>query len=114
MKKKTLFISLFSSLFLAVALIIFVVNHKGNPIQTGIAPEYQVIEKAMAIEFARTYIIKNDIEVIDINNPSEVIEDKDAEYWNISFEVEQEPVPLPPFRSFNVHYSGKTYEVPRR
>ena len=47
-----------------------------------------------------------------IDNPSNIYEYDD--FWTISFDVEKEPVPLPPVRRFNVHKdTGRTYEAPR-
>ena len=75
--------------------------------------EKKSISKEEAIKLVQNYIRKQNINVIDINTPSEIRGEHD-DFWSISYAIEQEPVVLPPFRSFNVHKDdGRTYEVPR-
>ena len=70
------------------------------------------IDRQTTIAYAQDYLRKNNIDVLDINNPHEVIERDD--YWYVSFEIKPESVPLPPYRSFNVDKkTGETYEIPR-
>lgn len=70
------------------------------------------IDRQTAIAYAQDHIRKNDIEVIDINNPHEVIEYDD--YWYVSFDIKTEPDPLPPYRIFNVDKkTGTIEEQPR-
>jgi hypothetical protein len=70
------------------------------------------ILKEEAVRSVQNYIKERNIKVIDINAPSEIKEHED--FWSISYDIEQERVPLPPVRTFNVHKdTGETYEVPR-
>ncbi len=68
------------------------------------------ILKEEAIKLVQDYIRKQNIKVIDINTPSEIREYDDS-WVSITYAIEQEPVFLPPFRSFNVHKdTGEIYE----
>ncbi|MCF7892190.1 MAG: hypothetical protein K9L87_03290 [Candidatus Omnitrophica bacterium] len=84
-----------------------IINERGNEYKVNI-----IITKERAIILVKNYIKKHNIEVIDINTPLEISENEDC--WNISYNIKQEPIILPPIRSFNVHKdTGYTYEVPR-
>ncbi len=71
-----------------------------------------VSDKEEAIGMAQQFVRNFDIEVLDIGNPVGVIDQGDV--WHIIFATPQEPDPLPPFRSFNIHKdTGDIYEVPQ-
>ncbi len=69
-------------------------------------------DKTNAIEVVKVFITRNNIEVIDIENPVEVTDQGDV--WHIIFNAPQSPDALPPFRGFNIHKdTGAVYETPR-
>jgi len=87
-------------------------NFTSNTIVIEVVEKKIEINREKAIKLVQDYIRKNNINVKDINTPSEVREHDDS--WSISYAIEQEPVPLPPFRSFNIDKdTGETYEIPR-
>jgi len=114
MNKKSILLTLaIVTILVASSIVLITNNNKEGNNKTNVNTENQVVDKNTAIKLVQEYIRENNITVIDISVPIDIREDKDNGIWSMSFEIEQEPVPLPPFRSFNVHKDGRTYEVPR-
>jgi hypothetical protein len=77
-------------------LIFYFFNMKIDKTHNDIHAFCPVINKEMAVKLAVQYIKENNIEVLDINNPS-VGNGDNQDYWAIDFRIEQEPMRLPPF-----------------